>query len=50
MPSSYTFYFTKNIENTIIAVCRGNSDITKDKYGRNDWNFRIDFINNSMSE
>lgn len=44
-PPSYTFYFTKNIGNAVIAVCRGKSDITKDKYGRNDWNFRVNLDN-----
>ncbi len=44
-PPGYTFYSTKNIGNTILVVCRGNSDVTRDKYGRNDWSFRIDLDN-----
>lgn len=44
-PRSYTFYFTKKIGDTIMVVCLGNSDTTKDKYGRNDWNFRVDLDN-----
>ena len=44
-PVGYTFYYTKNLGDSIMAVCQGNSEITKDKYGRNDWNFRIDLNN-----
>ena len=43
-PSRLYFYYTKNLGDSIMAVCQGNSEITKDKYGRNDWNFRIDLI------
>lgn len=44
-PTGYTYDYIKNSRDTIMAVCQGNSDITKDKYGRNDWNFRIDLNN-----
>ncbi|MGP1434828.1 MAG: hypothetical protein ACTTKP_11180 [Catonella sp.] len=44
-PSGYTYYFTQNFGDKIIVVCRGNSDATVDKYGRNDWNFRVDLDN-----
>lgn len=44
-PVGYTFYYTKNVGNMVMVVCQGNSDLTKDKYGRNEWNYRIDLDN-----
>lgn len=44
-PYGYKFYYTKNMEDEIIVVCQGISNATMDKYGRNDWNFKIDLEN-----
>lgn len=44
-PKGYTFVYTKNMGNMIVVVCQGNSNLTKDKYGRNDWNYRLDLNN-----
>lgn len=44
-PKDYYFYSTKCVGDNILVVCQGISDKTKDKYGRNDWNFRIDLNN-----
>lgn len=44
-PRNYSFYYCKNIGNSIIVVCQGNSNETRDKYGRNNWNFRVDLNN-----
>ena len=44
-PKDYYFMSTKYVQDVIMVVCQGITDITKDKYGRNDWNFRIDLNN-----
>ncbi|MDR2087764.1 MAG: hypothetical protein LBP73_00220 [Clostridiales Family XIII bacterium] len=44
-PREYYFHSTKCVKSDILAVCRGINDQTRDKYGRNDWNFRIDLNN-----
>jgi hypothetical protein len=44
-PRDYYFYSTKYVGNEIMVVCQGASDQTKDNYGRNDWNFRLDLNN-----
>lgn len=44
-PLGYKYYFIKNDGNNIVAVCQGLSDLSADKYGRNDWNFRVDLEN-----
>ena len=33
----------KNHDGNIMVVAQGTSDMTKDSFGRNDWNFVIDF-------
>lgn len=44
-PSSYEFVSLKNNGGNIMVVARGMSDATRDEFGRNDWNFVIDFEN-----
>lgn len=44
-PKDYYFYSTKCVGDDVLVACQGISNHTKDKYGRNDWNFRIDLNN-----
>lgn len=43
-PFGYVFYRFIDRE-TLSVVCQGNNN-TADKYGRNDWKFQYDFLNN----
>ena len=44
-PFGYAFY--RFIDGKKLSViCQGNNN-TADKYGRNDWNFKYDFLNNT---
>lgn len=43
-PFGYTFYRFIDGEK-LSVVCQGNNS-TSDKYGRNDWKFQYDFLNN----
>ena len=42
-PRGYTFVSLKNNAGNIMVVAQGTNDMTRDPYGRNDWNFVIDF-------
>lgn len=42
-PQGYTFVSLKNNTGNIMVVAQGTNDITRDSFGRNDWNFVIDF-------
>ena len=44
-PSGYTFASLKNNAGNIMVAAQGTNDTTKDSFGRNDWNFAIDFNN-----
>ena len=44
-PSGYTFVSIKNNVGNIMVAAQGITDTTKDSFGRNDWNFTIDFSN-----
>lgn len=44
-PQSYRFVSLKNSAGDIMVVAQGISDMTRDSFGRNDWNFIIDFDN-----
>ena len=44
-PQGYTFISLKNCDGNIMVVARGTNDITKDSFGRNDWNFEVDLEN-----
>lgn len=44
-PQGYTFVSLKNNDGNIMVVAQGRNDITRDSFGRNDWNFVIDFDN-----
>lgn len=44
-PQGYTFVSLKNSDGNIMVVAQGTSDMTRDSFGRNDWNFVIDFEN-----
>lgn len=44
-PRGYTFVSLKNNMGNIMVVAQGTSDTTRDSFGRNDWNFVIDFDN-----
>ena len=44
-PRGYTFVSLKNNVGNIMVVVQGENDITRDSFGRNDWNFIIDFDN-----
>ena len=44
-PQGYAFISLKNSDGNIMVVARGTSDITRDSFGRNDWNFSINFDN-----
>lgn len=44
-PQGYTFVSLKNSDGNIMVVAQGTSDMTRDSFGRNDWNFAIDFEN-----
>lgn len=44
-PRGYKFVSLKNDEGNIMVVAQGMNDITKDSFGRNDWNFAIDLEN-----
>lgn len=35
----------KNIVVNVMVVAQGTNDMTRDSFGRNDWNFVIDFEN-----
>lgn len=43
-PNHYCFSSLKRLKGEIIAVCIGD-DTTKDKYNRNDWNFKVHLDN-----
>lgn len=42
-PRGYVFVSLKNNAGNIIVVAQGTNDLTRDSFGRNDWNFAIDF-------
>ena len=42
-PRDYFFVSLKNSDGNIMVVAQGMNDITRDSFGRNDWNFVIDF-------
>ena len=44
-PSGYTFISLKNNAGNIMVAAQGITDTAKDSFGRNDWNFTIDFNN-----
>lgn len=44
-PRGYVFVSLKNNAGNIMTVARGTNDLTRDSFGRNDWNFAIDFDN-----
>ena len=44
-PMGYRFVSLKNDEGSIMVVAQGMNDITRDSFGRNDWNFSIDLKN-----
>lgn len=44
-PRGYTFVSLKNNAGNIMVVAQGTDDMTRDSFGRNDWNFIIDFEN-----
>ena len=44
-PFGYAFYRFIDGEK-LSVICQGNNN-TADKYGRNDWNFKYDFLNNT---
>jgi hypothetical protein len=44
-PGGYIFVSLKNNDGNIMVEAHGTSDMTKDEFGRNDWNFMIDFDN-----
>ena len=44
-PNGYIFISLKNCIGNIMVVAQGTDDITKDSFGRNDWNFTINFDN-----
>lgn len=44
-PRGYIFVSLKNNDGNIIVEARGINDMTRDSFGRNDWNFVIDFEN-----
>lgn len=44
-PIDYTFVSLKNNAGKIIVVAQGTNDTTRDLFGRNDWDFVIDFEN-----
>ena len=44
-PVGYRFVSLKNSAGNIMVVAQGTNDITRDSFGRNDWNFSIDFDN-----
>ncbi len=44
-PFGYIFYRFIDGEK-LSVICQGNNN-TADKYGRNDWNFKYDFLNNT---
>ncbi len=44
-PRGYVFVSLKNIAGNIMVVAQGTNDLTRDSFGRNDWNFVIDFDN-----
>lgn len=44
-PRGYIFVSLKNNAGNIMVVAQGINDLTRDSFGRNDWNFSIDFEN-----
>lgn len=44
-PRDYVFVSLKNNAGNIMVVAQGTNDLTGDTFGRNDWNFVIDFDN-----
>lgn len=44
-PRGYRFVSLKNSIGNIMVVAQGTSDITRDSFKRNDWNFEINFDN-----
>lgn len=42
-PRDYIFVSLKNNAGNVMVVAQGTNDLTKDSFGRNDWNFVIDF-------
>lgn len=44
-PRGYTFVSLKNNMGNIMLVAQGTNDMTRDSFGRNDWNFKIDLDN-----
>lgn len=48
-PLSYIFYRFSQISDELQVICQGNEDKI-DKYGRNDWKFKYNFINNEWEK
>lgn len=44
-PKDHTFVSLKNNAGNVMVTAQGTNDMTKDTFGRNDWNFIIDFEN-----
>lgn len=44
-PKGYIFVSLKNCAGHIMVVAQGINDLTRDSFGRNDWNFEINFEN-----
>ena len=44
-PRDYIFVSLKNNRGNIMVVAQGTNDMTRDSFGRNDWNFKIDLDN-----
>lgn len=44
-PGGYLFVSLKNNAGNIMVVVQGLNDLTRDAFGRNDWNFEINFEN-----
>lgn len=44
-PQGYIFVSLKNQDGNLMVVAQGENDMTRDCFGRNDWNFAINFEN-----
>ncbi|MCM1172352.1 MAG: hypothetical protein NC393_09525 [Clostridium sp.] len=47
-PRGYVFVSLKNNAGNIMVATHGTNDLTRDSFGRNDWNFAINFENFSV--
>ena len=49
-PKDYLLYVLKNMDGDVWVVLRGMTEEARDKFGRSDWQYRINFENYSLEK